>query len=153
MKCEQCKLPNGLGIRKHRGKQFCSKGCTEIYDIVYPQRRTRWWWAVAGASILLLAFAASAKAEDDCTDVKKWYETQLTPDKQSGCCGLGDAPPVQLSKTSTGYEFLWKGQYWPIPQDKIEFVDCTPRGAPTIFFTTDSLIPYVYCAKLLRPRI
>src|SRR3990167_2222147 len=70
MVCAMCKNPLGLGQTRHRGKLFCSKACTEVYDVVYPPiGENNWRWAVALIVMLAIAlglilFIGNANAEE-----------------------------------------------------------------------------------------
>lgn len=156
MRCYECKEAIGLARESrqpvpYEDKWFCSTSCVNAY------RRSKGIPSLKLVAAVLvcavIAFTSGiANADELCDKPKEWYPAQQD-NEGGGCCGLGDAPPVQLSQTAAGYEFLWKGKWWPVPKDKVQYVECTPRGRPIIFFDTESATPYVYCAKLLKPRI
>jgi hypothetical protein len=151
MRCYECKEAI-VSVREavpSDGKYFCKTACVNAY-----RRRTgKPTLKIVAALFGLVLFTSAAHAgpwDDAPAEVKKWFTDQVDSEG-NGCCGLGDAPPVELRKNDVHYTFLWNGVWYPIPQTKIEFVEDTPVGRPVVFFDLQTM--HIYCAKLIRPRI
>ena len=160
--CYTCGLPNGLGVRRHRGRMFCSLQCQFIYGQNEKKDNSQWIYAlvltvlgvVAFVSVCAIAFKAVAteatkQAWSDDPDTRQWFRDQVDRNGRS-CCGLGDSPLLKVDKIDGEYKFFWKGEWRLIPKHTIEYVDDTPRHSPVVWFNLNTL--QVYCAKLLIPR-
>jgi len=139
-------------------QHFCSRICRDAFHLLCRKSISKGRVTIAILAIvilLLLSVKAFAAPWDNAPDeLKRWFSEQ---EDENGklCCDTSDALPVTVEKQSGNYQFLFAGEWWTIPPEKIRFVEMPPQleGKQIVFANLVNGEMFIHCVRLPIPKI
>ena len=104
---------------------------------------TKLIWSLGLPTLLLWAIAAWGQSTHDHRDYDTWYRS-LTAKNGTSCCSLRDCEQTDYRVGKDGYEAVYKGQWLPVPSDKVLRVhNPTGRGVLCVLPMTKEVLCFV----------